>query len=352
MTTDTVGGVWTYALELAGALAERNVETTLAAMGPRPREDQLEEASRAGVEVSFGEFALEWMPDPWDDLDRASRWLLELRDRMAPDLVHLNAYAHVTLPWHAPVLAVGHSCVLSWYEAVRREPAGPAWGRYRELVEENLAAADLVVAPTRWMMQALERHYELRGPRLVIANGRRARHLQVEKQPLVASAGRPWDEAKNSQALARVAARLPWPVAVAGDGAPTAAANLRPLGRLSRSRLDLLLAHASIFALPARYEPFGFGPLEAALAGCALILGDIPSLREVWEDAAFYVDPEDEEALHAALHLVIEEPELRAELAWQAYARAQWYTRERMADAYLLAYSRALARERTEAVLS
>ncbi len=32
--------------------------------------------------------------------------------------------------------------------------------------------------------------------------------------------------------------------------------------------------------LPARYEPFGLSVLEAALSGCALVLGDIPSLRE------------------------------------------------------------------------
>ena len=37
MTTDTVGGVWTYALELADALAERDVEVTLAVQGdPTP----------------------------------------------------------------------------------------------------------------------------------------------------------------------------------------------------------------------------------------------------------------------------------------------------------------------------
>ena len=35
MTADTVGGVWTYALELAGALAPLGVDITLATMSPR-----------------------------------------------------------------------------------------------------------------------------------------------------------------------------------------------------------------------------------------------------------------------------------------------------------------------------
>ena len=37
-------------------------------------------------------------------------------------------------------------------------------------------------------------------------------------------------------------------------------------------------ARAGIYALPAVYEPFGLSVLEAALSGCALVLGDIPSL--------------------------------------------------------------------------
>ena len=34
MTADAVGGVWTYALDLAAALRDRDVEVTLAVMGP------------------------------------------------------------------------------------------------------------------------------------------------------------------------------------------------------------------------------------------------------------------------------------------------------------------------------
>ncbi|HEX8375447.1 MAG TPA: hypothetical protein VF606_09745, partial [Geminicoccaceae bacterium] len=38
MTTDAVGGVWTYSLDLAAALATRGVRTTLAVLGPAPDE--------------------------------------------------------------------------------------------------------------------------------------------------------------------------------------------------------------------------------------------------------------------------------------------------------------------------
>ena len=59
-------------------------------------------------------------------------------------------------------------------------------------------------------------------------------------------------------------------------------------------------AAAAIYALPARYEPFGLSVLEAAQHGCALVLGDIDSLRENWDGAALFVDPDDAGALAAS----------------------------------------------------
>src|SRR4051794_27365470 len=99
MTADAVGGVWTYALELAHAL---DAEVTLATMGPRPDDDQL--AAVGTLEHRHCDFALEWMPDPWADVERAGEWLLRLAEEVEPDVVHLNAYAHAALPWDVPVV--------------------------------------------------------------------------------------------------------------------------------------------------------------------------------------------------------------------------------------------------------
>jgi glycosyltransferase involved in cell wall biosynthesis len=346
MTADTVGGVWTYALELADALAEHDVEVVLATMGAPLSAAQRDELRCSSVVRAYAEdVKLEWMEDPWADLDLAGRWLLRIRDEVQPDVVHLNGYAHATLPWDAPLLVAGHSCVLSWFAAVRREPAPAAWGRYAAAVAAGLEAADLVVAPTRAMLHELERRYRPTTDREVIPNGRRAASVVAVKEPLVFSAGRLWDEAKNVAALDRVAPELAWPVVVAGPLEPgRRPRHARPLGRTTRAETDAWLARASIFAAPARYEPFGLAALEAALAGAALVLGDIRSLREVWDDAALYVDPEDDDALAAALTLLIEEPELRADLAARALARARRYTPERMAAAYADAYERLASR--------
>src|SRR3989337_4576415 len=96
-----------------------------------------------------------------------------------------------------------------------------------------------------------------------------------------------WYPAKNIKALGDIAHLLPWPVCIAGDCGTSGnglgeSRSVRRLGRLSSGKISAWYARASIYALPARYEPFGLSVLEAATAGCALVLGDIPSLRANW----------------------------------------------------------------------
>ncbi len=347
MTADTVGGVWTYALELVDALAHHDVEVHLATMGRGLRPEQATAAKQSTVvEVHERDFALEWQDDPWDDVDRAGEWLLDLEATVRPDVVHLNGYVHAVLPWRAPVLVVGHSDVLSWWEAVHGEPAPGTWDTYRRRVAAGLAAADAVVAPTAAMLAALQRHYDCRGGQ-VISNCRRSDWVRyARKEPLIVGAGRAWDQAKNLALLDEVSPALPWPVVVAGDQrhpdtgevAPRSPGTTRFVGDLPFDDLAARLLRASIFVLPAKYEPFGLGALEAAQAGCALVLGDIPSLREVWGDAALYVNPRRADRLENVLLHLIENPVELHEMGTRARNRARLYCPERTAQGYLHAY--------------
>ena len=353
MTTDTVGGVWTYSLQLAGALRRHGVHVLLAVKGALRGDQRAAARTLNNAAIAQRNGKLEWMDDPWADLDEAGDWLLELAERYQPDVVHLNEYCHAALPWKAPVLVVGHSCVLSWFAAVRGCAAGPEWDRYRSEVQRGLQAADLVVAPTRSMLSALEHHYGPLPSQRVIFNGWDAhRFWQMGKQPLVFSAGRLWDEAKNVATLAAAAPQLRWPVGVAGlqhpagDQGPPCPEAVEWLGPLSADQMTTAYAIASIYALPALYEPFGLTALEAALSGCALVLGDIPTFREIWADAACYVPPRDARGLARAINRLIDDLPMRNQRARAAQGRGRSLSAERMATAYARSYRRLAVRQR------
>ena len=352
MTADTVGGIWNYALELTRALAHEGIEVCLATMGPRPSHEQRAEATELdNLRVFESDYRLEWMQDAWSDVNAAGDWLLRLEDRLQPDVIHLNGYCHGDLDWRSTTVMVAHSDVLSWWRAVKSESAPPEQGEYRRRVWRGLHAADAVVAPTRAMLDLLGRDYGDLDNARVIYNGRVPDDFAAGwKEPYIFAAGRLWDEAKNLAILDRVADQLTWPVFIAGDvvepidAAPAerGATPQRFTGKLNQEEMRTFLANASIYVAPAKYEPFGLGILEAALSGCALVLGDIPSLRELWDGAALFIDPGDETALAGAIELIAGQEWMRSELAWRARERACGYSTGRMAERYLDLYSELL----------
>jgi glycogen synthase len=347
MTADTVGGVWTYACELAQALAPHGVDVTLAAMGGPMSAAQVRRAAAIrNLDVVERSCALEWMPEPWRDVDAAGDWLLELAERLRPDVVHVNGYAHAALPFRTPVVVVAHSCVWTWTRAVHGRDPGPEWSEYRRRVVAGLAAADLVIAPTRALLTAVLDAYDLQLHTRVIPNACAAAGWRPgNKARIVLSAGRLWDEAKGLADLQACARQVQWPIAVAGPtvapggSAPVSTRGVCLLGELAPRQLAAWMARAAIYALPARYEPFGLSAVEAALSGCALVLGDIPTLREVWGDTAVYVPPGDPPALGFALTAMARNPVGLGLYGARARARALASTPAQMALAYQASYA-------------
>ena len=172
MTTDAVGGIWNYALELCSALRDHHVKVLLAVVGPSPSNVQRQDAAFiSNLQLAERPGKLEWMEYPWEDVDRSGEWLLKLEHYWKPDLIHLNSYAYGSLPWYAPRLLVGHSCVFSWWEAVHGRAPSDEWALYRDRVEQGLKGVNLVIAPTRAMLEALHHYYNWDHFGLVIPNG-------------------------------------------------------------------------------------------------------------------------------------------------------------------------------------
>ena len=345
ITTDCIGGVFVFTTELVRQLASDVCRVSLAVLGgPLSVQQQAELTGVPRLDVYERTGALEWMDDPWPAVRDTGEWLLELAQRLAPDCVHLNEFAHGALRWPAPVVMVGHSCVLSWWRAVHHERAPARYDQYRQVVRAGLAAADCVVAPSAAMMIELCQRYSPFRSARVIPNGIDLHAFgPLPKEPRLLAAGRLWDAAKNVTALQRSAAALAWPVYIAGQahGPDGMEADYHPcqlLGALSRLQIARELARSEIYALPARYEPFGLSVLEAAASGCVLVLGRIPSLLENWYGAACFVDPDDPRELQRVVSALIEDPERREQLRARSLARSRAFDAARMAARYLTLY--------------
>ncbi len=344
MTADTVGGVWTYTTVLCKALQQYGVQVHLLTMGALLTKEQHKQIdSLPNVKLYETNCKLEWMNDPWSDIATAKEWVADLVAKIKPDIIHFNNFGQADTRWDCPTVTVFHSCCISWWQSVKGEDAPAEWNLYRELVQNALHDADVVVAPSHAMLeQARAIHGDIEQGR-VIYNGSDVGRI-APKEPCILAAGRVWDEAKNIRILCDVAPKLEWPVHVAGndvhpDGNEVEwTENLVLLGQLPPDQMQLEMARASIFVSPTKYEPFGLAILEAANAGCAIVLNDIPTLKEIWGDAASYFDASDPSSLTALLKQHISDEDYRKAMAAKASERAKDFTVEKMAESYIKIY--------------
>lgn len=347
ITADTLGGVWDYTCTLARGFHAEGHRVMVAAVGDDPRRAL---SLPEGIEVEMRSFRLEWMDGCETDVAAARGWLSALAGRWGADVVHLDQYAHASAGFAAPTVVVAHSDVRSWFSETLGMEAPPEWGAYTTRVREGLRAATTVVAPTIYQARLLAHHYGRRADR-VIYNGVAVPADRpggsAAGEPLVLLAGRAWDLAKGAHVLDAaigLLGREAPPAHLLGSTTSPRGERFEPrhlatIGELTRPLVDAWFGRAAIYAGASLYEPFGLAPLEAALHGCALVLSDIGSFRELWDGCALFFPPGDAAALAESIQLLVLDTERRAALAAAARDLAQRsYTDVRMVDDYLGLY--------------
>lgn len=356
ITTDTVGGVWTFARQLSSELLARGCHVALVSVGRAPSQAQKHSIhahfASWGSQFQFASSAapLEWMDENDRAYSEAAPLLLRVAKEFHADLILSSQYCFGALPFDGPRIVVAHSDVFSWAKACRKIGLfSSAWlNRYRSLAGEGLADADAVVAPSHWMLHALEENFQIPGEVHVIHNGRSIPHSPASspRRLQAVSAGRIWDEGKNLQLLAGI--NLDVPLVIAGDTgdkskhAAPSFGRARLVGQLSEEEILALYRQSSIYVCPSKYEPFGLAPLEAALCGCAVVANDIPSLREIWDDAALFF--QDEGTLSAVLAELSQSDYALAMARRRSRWRASHFSARRMAAAYLELFRSVLSR--------
>ena len=357
ITSDTVGGVWTYTQELVTGLVRGGHRVTLVSFGKLPAPHQTAWIDTLpGLDYRPTEYRLEWMEVAERDIEESRRYLELLAKEVEPDILHFSQYCYGDIAVDIPKIIVAHSDVVSWWYAVHgTEPDDTPWiRRYRQHVMDGLRATDVVIAPSQWMLDQVAQHYFRPPHGAVIYNGRTPALFDshLDKEDFVLSVGRMWDPAKQVQLLLGCPQKMP--VSIVGwerepgkedeESLLSGLPNVEVTGPKSQSQLRALYAKAAVYAATSRYEPFGLSPLEAAFSGCALVMNDIAVFHELWGESSLYFAKDDSADLRQALENLQRDRALRRQFADRAYETARTrFTAQRMLEQYEKIYQDVLS---------
>ncbi len=339
ITADPADGTWQYSLDLARGLFRLGHQTLLVPTGPAPTAEQAGAAAAVpGLRLLDSGLAADGSGATEAAMVRTAGTIAALAAEAEADIVQLNTPGLAALAdFGRPVVAVLHSCIASRWEAVEGPRLPAEFGWRVDLVARGLRSAAAVVTPTSAFGASVQRHYGLGTPPRTVHHGRSPAAVpNGVPHDFVFTSGRLWDEGKNLGMLDSAAGRIPVPVRAAGplagpSGARVLFDNIHCLGTLGEEELGRWLSARPVFVSAALHEPFGLAVLEAASAGCALVLSDIPTFRELWQEVAVFVDPRDEDGFARAIGNLVADDFERAVLGRAARERAARYTPDAMA---------------------
>ena len=357
VTADSLSASWTYARELVTGLVTRGVQVTLVSFGEIPLPNQTAWMDHLhGLDFRPTAFRLEWMQEAEEDLPESSDFLVSLVGELRPDVLHLNHFCYGNLPVDVPRVVMAQGDLITWSQAVHERPprAAQSLAWYRKTVLTGLHGADVVVAPSAWMLDQISDCYGLPVRGKVIYPGRNPIFFNpyVSKDDCVLAVGRLVDASKQVFLLTQQQHPLPVCIVGAEQTVPMPRIPIRAdvkvateqttvaiRGPQTDAQLRALYSRAAIYAATSRYEPLGMPALEAAFSRCAIIANDIPSYREIWGDAALYFRTNDAASLAENIRLLNEDRPMRRAYAELAYNRARdRFTTKRMIDEWLALY--------------
>ena len=285
------------------------------------------------------------------------------------DSVHLRAPEHCFtdedfVRWFSPSALDRLVTIVQWLEPEAVPDGLSRHARYfRAMLRHALRTAVAVVAPTAALAADL-RECVPTAPLTVSPWG--ADHLPDTDARRQALAGAPYllfvSVARPYKGIAELAAAYARSRARAGgvrlvlagdrcgpggqaalDLAAAGVCDAVLLGECDDATLSVLYRDAVALVHPARFESFGFAPMEAFTRGCPVIAHEVPALREVLGGHAQFVDAADTEALARAIDQAINTPDGGAARAARI-AHAAQFRWDRHATELLALYRRAAAK--------
>jgi O-antigen biosynthesis alpha-1,2-mannosyltransferase len=219
--------------------------------------------------------------------------------------------------------------------------------RFSEQARHAAAGAERIITVSRFTASQVEQLLGVEASRIhVIPHGvRTLPRCVLPRRRVILHVGA-IQRRKNIVRLVEAFERVPadWELVLAGSSGYGAAEilgrieaspcrpRIRVLGYVSTAELAAWYAQATIFAFPSLDEGFGIPVLEAMAAGVPVVTSNRSALVEVSGDAALLVDPENTEALSAALERLTRDADLRKVLVERGCERATQFTWEKAVE--------------------
>lgn len=112
---------------------------------------------------------------------------------------------------------------------------------------------------------------------------------------------------------------------------PVEHSNITFTGYVSDQQLISLYKEATVFVYPSLYEGFGIPPLEAMASGCPTLVSNIPSLREVCDNASLYFNPLDSNDISNHLKRIVLDTNLQLSLIKSGYSNLNRFSWQKSA---------------------
>ncbi len=310
----------------------------------------------AGVRVATARFPARAARELWD---RGAGWPTAEHWTGPVDVVH--ALNYVAPPAHAAVIAAVHDLTFVRFP----ELCTPDTLRYPGLIRRSIARGATIQTGSEFTALEIRDEFGLAEDRVVVvpwglapvtggnapagtalAGGTRYVLAlgTIEPRKNVPGLVRTFDAVAASDPDVRLVVAGPdgWDQEAFDRAVDTAHHRDRivRLGYVTDAQRRDLLAGATVFAYPSRYEGFGLPPLEAMAAGVAVVATTAGSLPEVLGDAAALVDPANEDDLADALRRVLADDAWRATLVTRGREQAALYSWAATAEHLVRLYRR------------
>lgn len=219
---------------------------------------------------------------------------------------------------------------------------------YKVILKYALRQVKMVITPSRYTKELVHKYYGLQESKvqaipLAIDNtSYQNEDLIIHQSPYIIYVGR-INEMKNVSQIIKsyiiANSSLDIDLIIVGDDRDKfnklleeANCNVDTKSRIkfyqnvSEAEKNKLMRDAELFLYPTLFEGFGFPPLEAMSNGCPAIVSNNSSFPEVCANAAYYVDPRDENEIANGIVEVITNHTLKEKLIKRGFERVNFFS--------------------------